>query len=738
MALTQSDPTLTRGSSKPLVSFLGTSEPAEFDLTIDLTKLQPAANGDLVVLERLGRQAVTHGNEQARSDAGKVVPGLSGLSREARIVVEVAAMMADSFSVSDVADILGHPVGHILQAVKEAIQAGILTSECGRLDFADEALRRCVYEELPEPLRVGLHGHIGRQLLERGGSPAVSALHLVLGTRPGDHQALEELMPTFAKAAADLALGALALTDGTDSHRWTRQISAVDALVAAERPHEALEVARRGIADSGAPGLAAAQLRLRVASNLLAQGLAAECVEELTILMRTQGLPDAIYGPAELQLQLGLLSQESFAEARERALCVLAGRSRPNTDEGMSGALAVLAVLAWNEGRPAHAIDMARAAAERAGHDSDTACAALPRLLLASMLTAIGEHEEAGEVIRTAGAALEVRGRGLWLAALPVLQSQLLLASGRTEAAGAEAARGLGLAEDLRTRLFEPAARSVLAAVAILQGNQREAADQNQAVRSGPPSHRSLCGLLTGAFPALQLREAIDGAAAAIAEMAALDDVPAWKSLQLEDPTAAAWLVRTARDAGDQRSAERSVRCADELAAGNPELSSLIAAAHHARGLLSGDPDLLLRAASAHRRPWARARATEDAGVTISAHQGVTAARPCLDRALDAYRELGAEHDVARVRSLLRTMGVRHCHWRRRERPVSGWGSLTETERTVSDLVAGGLTNREAAERMFLSPHTIDFHLRQIFRKLQIDSRVDLTRLTIERDAAGA
>src|SRR5260370_20464966 len=111
--------------------------------------------------------------------------------------------------------------------------------------------------------------------------------------------------------------------------------------------------------------------------------------------------------------------------------------------------------------------------------------------------------------------------------------------------------------------------------------------------------------------------------------------------------------------------------------------------------------------------------------------------RPVVGVEIVADRELGAEHDVARVRSLLRTMGVRHCHWRRRERPVSGWGSLTETERTVSDLVAGGLTNREAAEQMFLSPHTIDFHLRQIFRKLQIDSRVDLTRLTIERDAAG-
>jgi DNA-binding CsgD family transcriptional regulator len=237
-------------------------------------------------------------------------------------------------------------------------------------------------------------------------------------------------------------------------------------------------------------------------------------------------------------------------------------------------------------------------------------------------------------------------------------------------------------------------------------------------------------------LPALQVYEATEGSAAAVAEMAAMDDVTSWKRLQLEDPTAAAWVVRAALDAGERSLAERSARCADELAADNPELSSLIAAADHARGLLTGDVDVLLSAATAHRRPWAKARATEDVGVTVSSHHDAAAARVHLDRALNAYQELGAEHDVARVRSLLRTMGVRHCHWRRRERPVSGWDSLTETERAVSDLVAQGLTNRKAAEQMFLSPHTIDFHLRQIFRKLQIDSRVDLTRLAIERDAA--
>ena len=68
---------------------------------------------------------------------------------------------------------------------------------------------------------------------------------------------------------------------------------------------------------------------------------------------------------------------------------------------------------------------------------------------------------------------------------------------------------------------------------------------------------------------------------------------------------------------------------------------------------------------------------------------------------------------------------------RRRERTSSGWASLTDTERSVAHVVAEGLTNREAAERLFLSPHTVDFHLRSIFRKLGAKSRVHLTRLVV-------
>ena len=67
---------------------------------------------------------------------------------------------------------------------------------------------------------------------------------------------------------------------------------------------------------------------------------------------------------------------------------------------------------------------------------------------------------------------------------------------------------------------------------------------------------------------------------------------------------------------------------------------------------------------------------------------------------------------------------------------MSGWQSLTTAERRVAEHVAIGLTNREVAERLFLSRHTVDFHLRQAFRKAGVRSRVQLTRLVIQQQVA--
>jgi DNA-binding CsgD family transcriptional regulator len=61
-----------------------------------------------------------------------------------------------------------------------------------------------------------------------------------------------------------------------------------------------------------------------------------------------------------------------------------------------------------------------------------------------------------------------------------------------------------------------------------------------------------------------------------------------------------------------------------------------------------------------------------------------------------------------------------------------GWAGLTPTQRTVARLVSEALTNQQIARRMYLSPHTVNYHLRQIFQKLGINSRVELARIVQE------
>lgn len=63
----------------------------------------------------------------------------------------------------------------------------------------------------------------------------------------------------------------------------------------------------------------------------------------------------------------------------------------------------------------------------------------------------------------------------------------------------------------------------------------------------------------------------------------------------------------------------------------------------------------------------------------------------------------------------------------------SRWSSLTDSERSIAEQVARGLTNRETGALLSISPHTVDYHLRQIFRTLGVQSRVELARV-VERN----
>ena len=69
-------------------------------------------------------------------------------------------------------------------------------------------------------------------------------------------------------------------------------------------------------------------------------------------------------------------------------------------------------------------------------------------------------------------------------------------------------------------------------------------------------------------------------------------------------------------------------------------------------------------------------------------------------------------------------------------RPTFGWGSLSESERRVADLVARAYSNKEIAEQLYMSHRTVGSHLYRIFPKLGLRSRVELARLVIERSVS--
>jgi DNA-binding NarL/FixJ family response regulator len=94
-----------------------------------------------------------------------------------------------------------------------------------------------------------------------------------------------------------------------------------------------------------------------------------------------------------------------------------------------------------------------------------------------------------------------------------------------------------------------------------------------------------------------------------------------------------------------------------------------------------------------------------------------------FDTAWDEGAALSAEEAVAYA---LRGRGER-------KRPTTGWGSLTPTELDVVHLVGEGMPNKDIATRLFVSPRTVQSHLRHVYNKLGLTSRVQLAQEAARR-----
>jgi DNA-binding CsgD family transcriptional regulator len=101
-------------------------------------------------------------------------------------------------------------------------------------------------------------------------------------------------------------------------------------------------------------------------------------------------------------------------------------------------------------------------------------------------------------------------------------------------------------------------------------------------------------------------------------------------------------------------------------------------------------------------------------------------ARPYLRRAADLFRQAGALPWEERAESELRATGETA-----RQRDPSTLDQLTPQELQIAGLVAAGMTNRQVAAQLYLSPRTIDYHLRKVFSKLGVASRTELVQMGV-------
>ncbi|MEV7978962.1 helix-turn-helix transcriptional regulator [Streptomyces sp. NPDC086519] len=383
----------------------------------------------------------------------------------------------------------------------------------------------------------------------------------------------------------------------------------------------------------------------------------------------------------------------------------------------------------WRDGRLDDGIRIAEQALH-GGCTVDSPCRTEAAFVLSLLLAQVRRTDHAHAVLDTVDELVQARGDDQLTATATLARSGVILATGDFGKAAKLATAGLGEAEQAGLKAWTPLGHFVLAQSALRQGHLSTAVRYTQKLKEDTVFRREMLHVGQAAWAVIQIAEAEKGRRHAVllgAELLAADT--AVRQLSIAEPAALPWLVRLMMNSGHKQLAAHGVRICQQLATENPHFSTVQAAAAHAAGLYDEDLGKLRLAAESHVDPWAKASANEDIAVILArgADDRTTPARD-LQQALDTYTQTGAWRDASRVESRLHhstaDTGVVSRHQRRREIP-----ELTDTEYAVAHLVAQGFTNGQTAGQLFLSQHTIAFHLRKIFRKLDVESRVQLASL---------
>ena len=664
---------------------------------------------------------LTPGRRLQRAFSGRV----GALDEPARRALLIAAAHAGPELAVIAAACLG--AGTDLGHLGEAEASGLVRIGANRVSFTHPLIRGVVYQEAPAAERRIAHAALAAALGDDDDRRVWHLAAAAIGTDEGVAADLERVggqaVARRAYAAGSGALERAARLTPAREAATRRLIAAGQAAAGAGMADRALALFGEAAEVAGTEDQRARAQQLR-GRMMVWRGRGAEAVPLLVeqaglVAPRLPALAAAMYSDAAN----GATTIGSYLEA-ERLAWRAAGLLDDRTDPALRGA--VLGLLGWALTLRGKASQARRVLGEEArlaeGLDPLGPDWSWLHVILRCQIP-LGEFEQAREK------SLELSRRAREAGALATLSGMLHVAAdtafrlGDWDTADAAALEAIQVAGEVGQPAVAGWVLTIRARILAAQGRPDEGRAAARAALRIAETGRINAGFrfVYAALGFLEL--GLDRTGAAISELERVERLV--EGTGLEDPVIVPWepdlveaYARQGRTGDARRVLARLEGRADRTASPVAQ-----AAAARCRGMVDDDfePAFTTALALDDRRPmpFERARTLLAFGRRLHRARRRAEARERLREALGGFGQLGARAWAEQAEAELNAAGAR----RRREPDDS---TLTPQELRVAAAVQRGASSRDIAADLFLSPKTVEFHLRQIYRKLGVHSRTQL------------
>jgi DNA-binding CsgD family transcriptional regulator len=719
-------------ADEPSARLLRASAPAAAD-SVREWLLAEAAGNPLALLELpsglsedqvVGRAALPEAiplTSRLRSAFARRVDRLPAATRTALLI----AALDDGGEVATVVRAAGE-TGLPEDALDSAEEARLLRMIGGRIVFRHPLVRSALHESSTLSQRRGAHAALAAALT--GAEDADRrAWHQALAALTTDEEVAAALEASARRyqaraghASAATAFVRAAELSADESRRTGRLAAAAEEAWAAGQPDRARELIARALPLTTARARAQLlQLRGRI------EATTGDVRSAVAVLLEAADASEDGSHTLELLSEATQAAEYVGDYAQAASVGARAGAIEPRSETDRFRVAALSGVAAELTGDHERAAPLLREAIRRAEQLED------PRSLTwaAHMATLRGTF---GDGLPHATRAVTIaRERGL-LSILPTALSQqavALVAQGRFNLARSAAEEGIRLARDFGHHWGASWTLASLAALDAVRGDESAARDHAaEAIELAAIGGATMIGgLAEWALGLLELTLGRPGEATDRLLLVSAGERP--ESNPLIGLGSIPDLIEAAARSGRlEETVDRFDRYADWVQhSPSPARLSVLARCRALAG--EGDVREQFESALAHDTalsPFERARTELFYGEWLRRERQRVEARRHLRRAADLFRQVGVPPWEERAEGELRATGERA-----RRRDPSTLDQLTPQELQIAGLVADGMTNREIAAQLFLSPRTIDYHLRKVFSKLGVTSRTELARMGV-------